>query len=542
MGSGSSVESRSSVFSLTNFGRSTRSDLSSENEDHNEETFDANILYADVQDDSIDFENRNAPWKEVKLIFRAGRVFAYSDDENIFSHSLKEVDTIKVNLPKTPAESTKNMAFVEIVIGDHRIVIKSDISDVHIWFSLFHAPVHIEKSDRRSYEATSLLFSAFRHLYDSDGSHSGPPPLNTPEPTPIERLALSVPVPPMNIVILVVGTRGDVQPFVYFGQALQRKGHRVRLATHAEYRADVVNKGGLEFYPLAGDPRKLSEYMVKTGGRLMPDLLNKEERLALPEKMAMLRDICFSCYPACTAPDPDPEGNQKPFLADAIVSNPVSYGHIHVAEAVCVPLHIMFPQPWSPTKCFPHPLSTPHFENNWCNSNFMSYLMLDEFMWLGLGSMINSFRKEVLHLPLIRTGERGRSLLNDNSVPISHMWSPTFVPKCPDWPPHVDVVGEFRPLSNASTSFSPSSELAAFLSSSEGSPGDKPLYVGFGSMVIEDKDAANLVKSIIEVSDKLNCRVLLQSGWTKYADENTLLSERVLVIGAMPHDWLFDQV
>lgn len=26
------------------------------------------------------------------------------------------------------------------------------------------------------------------------------------------------------------------------------------------------------------------------------------------------------------------------------------------------------------------------------------------------------------------------------------MWSPSFVPKCPDWPPHVDVVGEFRKI------------------------------------------------------------------------------------------------
>ena len=44
------------------------------------------------------------------------------------------------------------------------------------------------------------------------------------ELTPLERLTATLPVPKMNIVILVVGTRGDVQPFVYFGQALQRKG------------------------------------------------------------------------------------------------------------------------------------------------------------------------------------------------------------------------------------------------------------------------------------------------------------------------------
>lgn len=147
----------------------------------------------------------------------------------------------------------------------------------------------------------------------------------------------TTPPPKMNVVIMVVGTRGDVQPFVHLGQALQKYGHRVRLATHAEYRNDVLQKGGLEYYPLAGDPKKLSSYMVKTGGRLLPDLLNESERRDLPEKMQMLRDITRSTWPACTAPDPE-DRDQKAFLADAIISNPVTYGHIHCAEALSVPL------------------------------------------------------------------------------------------------------------------------------------------------------------------------------------------------------------
>jgi hypothetical protein len=81
--------------------------------------------------------------------------------------------------------------------------------------------------------------------------------------------------PPMYIAILVVGTRGDVQPFVYLGLELQRRGHTVRIATHQEYREFIIGEG-LLFFPLGGDPRKLSSYMVKTKGRLIPDFTNCE--------------------------------------------------------------------------------------------------------------------------------------------------------------------------------------------------------------------------------------------------------------------------
>ncbi|XP_028958003.1 sterol 3-beta-glucosyltransferase UGT80A2-like [Malus domestica] len=67
--------------------------------------------------------------------------------------------------------------------------------------------------------------------------------------------------------MLIVGTRGDVQPFVAIGKRLQEYGHRVRLATHANFK-DFVLTAGLEFYPLGGDPKVLAGYMVKNKGFL----------------------------------------------------------------------------------------------------------------------------------------------------------------------------------------------------------------------------------------------------------------------------------
>lgn len=66
---------------------------------------------------------------------------------------------------------------------------------------------------------------------------------------------------PLNIVIQVVGSRGDVQPFIALGNELQRYGHRVRIATHNVFEA-FVTSSNLEFFPIGGDPAELMAYMV----------------------------------------------------------------------------------------------------------------------------------------------------------------------------------------------------------------------------------------------------------------------------------------
>lgn len=68
-------------------------------------------------------------------------------------------------------------------------------------------------------------------------------------------------VPPLNILIQIIGSRGDVQPFIALGRVLKGQyGHRVRVATHPTFKR-FVEENGLEFFSLSGDPAELVSFL-----------------------------------------------------------------------------------------------------------------------------------------------------------------------------------------------------------------------------------------------------------------------------------------
>ena len=168
-------------------------------------------------------------------------------------------------------------------------------------------------------------------------------------------------IPALNIVIQIVGSRGDVQPFVSLGLTLKKYGHRVRIATHATFQ-QFIEGLGLEFFCIGGDPAELMAFMVKNPG-LIPsfDTVRSGE---VQKRRRAVRDILRGCWRSCyeagtglnpelaelpsvfgVQKDPGASGVQKdpiPFVADAIIANPPSFAHLHCAEKLGIPLHLMF--------------------------------------------------------------------------------------------------------------------------------------------------------------------------------------------------------
>ncbi|KAF7369031.1 Glycosyltransferase family 1 protein [Mycena venus] len=330
----------------------------------------------------------------------------------------------------------------------------------------------------------------------------------------------------LNIVIQVVGSRGDVQPFIALGSELKKHGHRVRLATHNVFE-DFVRESGLEFYPIGGDPAELMAYMVKNPG-LIPSI--KSLRAGdIQRKRAMVMEMLEGCWRSCVEPDII---SKDPFVAEAIIANPPSFAHVHCAQVLGIPVHLMFTMPWTSTRAFSHPLANIKYTSTDPGiANYISYGVVEFFDMAGLhslGDVINKWRHHSLDLEPVPLTE-GPSLAETLKIPFTYCWSPALVPKPVDWPAHIDVCGFFF---REPPHYIPPLELDAFLRA-----GPPPVYIGFGSIVIDDPKRMSSI--LLEAVHTTGVRAIISRGWSKLDGPS---HPNVFYLGDCPHEWLFQHV
>ncbi|KAF8596221.1 glycosyltransferase family 1 protein [Ceratobasidium sp. AG-I] len=336
--------------------------------------------------------------------------------------------------------------------------------------------------------------------------------------------------PPMHINIMIVGSRGDVQPYLALGQKLQEHGHTVRLATHATFR-QLVKDAGLRFFNIGGDPHELMSYMVRNPG-LVPGFASVKNG-DIGKKQKMVAEILDGCWRSCYESDDTPD-TETSFAADAIISNPPAFAHIHCAEALGIPLLMSFTMPWSATSAFPHPLVNVKQSKGETNvADYYSYGLVDIMTWQGLGHTINKFRSKKLGLTQLSTAS-AVSMIERCKVPWTYCISPALVPKPTDWMGHIDVVGFY--FLNLAKTYVPPLDLEEFLNAE-----DPPIYIGFGSIVVDNPQ--EITQFILDALSDTGVRAVVSAGWGGLdVDMIKKAAPNVFLVDCVPHDWLFERV
>jgi UDP:flavonoid glycosyltransferase YjiC (YdhE family) len=189
--------------------------------------------------------------------------------------------------------------------------------------------------------------------------------------------------------------------------------------------------------------------------------------------------------------------------------------------------------PWSPTQDFPHPIANIKSSNaSGSMTNELTYTLVDMMTWQGLGDIINKFREETLNLVTLSQAA-ATTVLHRLRIPYTYCWSPALIPKPKDWGNYISISG-FYFLSLASN-YQPAADLAEFLAA-----GPPPVYIGFGSIVVDDPNA--MTKLIFEAVKKTGQRALVSKGWGGLGGDELDKPDGVFMLGNCPHDWLFQHV
>jgi sterol 3beta-glucosyltransferase len=319
----------------------------------------------------------------------------------------------------------------------------------------------------------------------------------------------------LDIAIIALGSRGDVQPYIALGKGLKAAGHSVRLISHENF-AGLVNSHGLEFWPVKGNVQEFMETPK------MRELLEKGNFLAI------------NAYAAKAAQGAAINWAEGGLAACQGVNLLIAgVGGLFVGLAIAEKLKVKLLQayifPFTPTAAFPAILLPQAISRLGGCVNRLTHQLFRQLMWQGARSGDQLARKQVLDVPPAPFFGPYNSI-HGRCHPIVYGFSPFIIPKPLDWH-HTHITGYW--YLDAAPDWEPPTALLDFLDQ-----GEPPMYVGFGSMGSRNPEAtADLVLQAIKRTGQ---RAILQSGWGGL--RTATLPETVFVVDSISHSWLFPRV
>jgi sterol 3beta-glucosyltransferase len=313
------------------------------------------------------------------------------------------------------------------------------------------------------------------------------------------------------ITILCSGTRGDVQPYVALAQQLMRLGLPVRIAANRDFES-FVRGFGVDYCPIQVDLKSIG---------VDPEMIRRAQRadnvLRMFATFRRMRDygahMVEEYHRACLG-------------SDAIVYHPgLAIGRF-MADRAGIPSVLATPFPLHRTSSRPSIIAYGRMKPN-RPANRISHTLIQRMLWMTSEPSLKSFwiaRYGALPPDFGMPFER-----HDPLHPAVVSCSDHVFPRPPDWSPDVHQHGYW--FVETPVAYRPPPDLKAFLDA-----GEKPVYVGFGSMV-DPGDTRRVAREVIGALRLARVRGVV-SGMGRIEG----LPKDSIAIDGAPHSWLFPRM
>lgn len=337
----------------------------------------------------------------------------------------------------------------------------------------------------------------------------------------------------LKVAILTFGSRGDIQPFIALCQGLKTRGHECKIVTLEEHR-QFVESHDVEFGPVAGE----TPFFVK----FMQTACN--HGFASPQwAMATLSPEWRSWYMSFLH-----TAREQLKGSDVVLSIHWLLAGPHIAESLNLPHIDVLPFPFTPTEDWPtlfsDDLLRPHKKIPqlfYSAVSKLSYKVVDYVGMPYIISLNNEFRKS-FDLPVLSLNQ---ALTTYYSSPVLYAFSEHLAAKPKDWPENTHITGLWTLNDKHKKPWAPPASLVSFLEDRS-----KPIvYIGFGSMILDDPDA--VTKKVLDAVKQANVKAVLLRGWSARglgqvnitdADITRISGGDILPLTEVQHDWLFPRV
>lgn len=314
------------------------------------------------------------------------------------------------------------------------------------------------------------------------------------------------------ITILCSGSRGDFQPYIALAQQLKKLGKDVRITGSKSFEG-YIRSYGIDVYPIEADVETLN-----VDPKLLQDAGSADNPLKMFLTFNKMKDygihMVEDYYSAC-------EGSEL------IIYHPGCTIGYFAAKKLGIPSVLASPFPMHKTKEYLSVVLYGKIKSNALTKK-ISYSMIQGMLWIASKDSVKGFWKKQFGQAPDNFGcpfERHTDKRHPAIVSCSN-----FVFKRPDdWNENIYQNGYW--FVEEPCDYTPSDELAAFLDA-----GDKPVYIGFGSMTSIEKHEG-LAELAVRAIIKSGNRGII-SGLGRPAN----LPKDIIAIDSIPHSWLFERV